>query len=407
MKYNTIAEVYDLGPFITKVILEVGQTLSDCDINEETFLVHVKRKDKKTGEVYSEGERKVCAAYISNEEGILTQIGSYITLVLEVDPRISLGSTIVYIDDFNIHVDSDYTITQVKPINNGNMKIEDMVFTELNTKKTLLADDFKSGESTYGGVQLKSAFYQPEKNGYKRPLLIWLHGAGEGGTDPIIAVVGNKVANLISEDIQKHFGGCHVLVPQAPTMWMDDGTGQYNVDGSSMYIESLKNLIDEYIDSNDDIDKERIYIGGCSNGGFMTLKMIIAYPQMFAAAYPICEALPDKFITESDINNIKNIPIWFTHAENDPIVDINKHTKATYKRLIEAGAKDVHFSCFHSVVDQTGLYVNEDRTPYELHGHFSWIPALNDQCILDYNNKPIYRNGHMVTMFEWMAGQKK
>lgn len=207
---------------------------------------------------------------------------------------------------------------------------------EPDQRHTLLADEFVAGKSDYRGIHLTYAAFQPEKNGKKRPLLIWLHGAGEGGTDPIVAVSGNKVTNLISDGIQRLFGGCYVLGPQSPTVWMDDGTGKIGTNGSSIYVESLKNLIDEYIAAHDDIDRRRVCIGGCSNGGFMTLKMILAYPQMFAAAFPICEALADACVTDEDIGRIRDIPIWFVHAENDPIVDVNRYARATYQRLLGA-----------------------------------------------------------------------
>ena len=55
-------------------------------------------------------------------------------------------------------------------------------------------------------------------------------------------------------------------------------------------------MIDEFIDLHPDIDRDRVYIGGCSNGGFMTMRMLLSYPDFFAAAYPVCEALrPSDF----------------------------------------------------------------------------------------------------------------
>ena len=66
-----------------------------------------------------------------------------------------------------------------------------------------------------------------------RPLVIWLHGAGEGGTDPTIAYTGNKVVNLSGPEIQAKLGGAWILAPQTPTMWMDDGSGQYGRTGRS------------------------------------------------------------------------------------------------------------------------------------------------------------------------------
>jgi predicted peptidase len=418
MRYSTITEVFDLGPFISKVILELESTLTECEIDKEAFEVYVVRKDKVTGATLkvpkffmseellsSEGTRKVVSAYVSDKEGRKSKSGAYITLELEVDPRISVGATITYNGSFNVRVDSEYTITQRKPIINGEIRLEDMIFHELNRQQTLLADKFITGESTSEGIPLTYAAYQPVPNGKKKPLLIWLHGAGEGGSDPVVAVIGNKVVNLISDKIQQFFGDCYVLAPQAPTMWMDDGTGGYNTDGSSMYVKALKNLIDKYIASQEEIDLSRIYLGGCSNGGFMTVKMIIEYPKMFAAAYPICEALTDKHITDEDIEKIKEIPIWFTHAANDPIVKMSEHSEATYKRLIKAGAANVHFTSYPSVTDQTGEYLNQDGTRYEYNGHFSWIPALNNECTLDYNNKPVVENGKEVTMFEWLSMQ--
>lgn len=55
-------------------------------------------------------------------------------------------------------------------------------------------------------------------------------------------------------------------------------------------------LIQEYVAKNPDIDPNRIYIGGASNGGYMTMLMIRDYPNYFAAAFPVCEGLNDRLI---------------------------------------------------------------------------------------------------------------
>ena len=69
--------------------------------------------------------------------------------------------------------------------------------------------------------------------------------------------------------------------------------------------------------ANPAIDTDRIYIGGCSNGGYMTMEMVITYPDYFAAAYPICEAYADNAITDEQLERVKNLPIWFIYAEDD------------------------------------------------------------------------------------------
>ena len=84
--------------------------------------------------------------------------------------------------------------------------------------------------------------------------------------EPLIAATGNKVVNLISPDIQELFGGAYLLAPQTPTMWMDNGSGEYTLDGVSIYVEPLERLIADFIGAHEEIDTSRIYLGGDSNG---------------------------------------------------------------------------------------------------------------------------------------------
>ena len=119
----------------------------------------------------------------------------------------------------------------------------------------------------------------------KNALVIWLHGAGEGGVDPTIDLLANEVTALAGEEFQELFKGAYVLAPQSPTMWMDDGTGAYqNGDKGSCYAESLFELIETYVKSNEDIDTNRIIIGGCSNGGYMTMEMILKTSRLFCGS---------------------------------------------------------------------------------------------------------------------------
>lgn len=421
MKYQALAKVYDLGPFIEKVVLDLeGQRVSGA-LATDAFEVYVARRDKETGEIVqvrafagiggetypSEGYRQVVAAYASDKDGNPVDEGDYIALELEVDPRISVGSTIYFNGRSNVRVDVDCRISQLKPIEGRNDTLSGMIFTQLEALKTELSDLFVTGECEHDGIKLTYAAFEPQPNGSKRPLLIWLHGGGEGGTDPIIAVSGNKVVNLASEAIQKHFGGAYVLGPQAPTFWMDDGSGEMAFQGETIYVPALHKLIEAYVDAHEDIDRQRIYLGGCSNGGFMTLKMLFACPQLFAAAYPICEALEDIYISDEEVRSIRDIPMWFVHAQNDPIVDVKRFPDATYKRMIEAGAGQVHYARLKNVPDRTGRYFNEDGTVYEYNGHFSWIPALNDEITLDIDESPVKVDGKAVSLFEWVSKQVK
>ena len=55
------------------------------------------------------------------------------------------------------------------------------------------------------GHAMSYAFYEPENASASnlRPLVIWLHGGGEGGTDPRITCYGNKTVALFGEEFQQ------------------------------------------------------------------------------------------------------------------------------------------------------------------------------------------------------------
>lgn len=418
--YHKITEVTDFGPFTTKLVLPVDVTVQAADVRAEYFNVYVERKDE-TGKIVmlpkswteldklveSKGYCTVTDAYPSDLEGRREDSGSYITLELKYGPDYPLTSPMAFIQFVNRYVICDFRITQIADIQTESGKLSGMVFDLCAGDTMKQAESFLHGISQYE-EPLRYGYFIPQSGNGKRPLIIWLHGGGEGGMDPKVAYTGNKVVNLASEEIQAKFGGAYVLVPQAPTFWMDDGSGQYTRTGKSKYVKALKALIDEFIANNETgIDTDRIYIGGCSNGGFMTMRMIIDYPDFFTAAYPICEALYDETISDADIEAIKHIPIWFTHAKGDPTVKADETVLPTYQRLKQAGAPQVYLSYFDEVIDLHGVFTDENGEPYRYHDHFSWIYALNDDCRLDYDGKPVVVDGKEVTLMEWLALQRK
>jgi predicted peptidase len=398
--YQTITEVEDWGPAITKVIVDLGRPVPVNSVSEGTFKVHVTRSDSRLGNPFlEEGYRNVTKAYVADKNGNpVVKTGKYAVLEMEKGPDVSLGAAMnfdlgTFLNDWN---QNDYTITQQQEILTPAGKITGIVADTFAGGARELVDEFSTGTSTHEGVTLTYADYAPAKDNGKNPLIIWLHGMGEGGTDPTLAIAGNKAVNFASEEIQSYFDGAYVLAPQTPTLWMDGLTGFG--DGTSKYQSALMALIKEYVENNKDIDTNRIYLGGDSNGGYMAMLMIRDYPEYFAAAFPVCEALNDSLITDEEIESMKDLPIWFVHAKTDTTVPPNEYVIPTYNRLLEAGAKDVHLSLFENVVDTSGLYKKADGTPYEYDGHWSWIYVYNNEV-----SKEI--NGNTITLMEWLAGQ--
>jgi predicted peptidase len=399
--YRTVTEIEDWGAAIKKVIVDVGRPIPKGSVTTDTFNVHVIRSDSRLKTPFlEEGDRNVTKAYVADKDGNpAVETGKYVVLEMKIGPTVSLGSPLNYDwagTQFNDWIDSKYTITQQKNIVTSAGTISGLVVDTFAGGARELVDDFTTGKATYENVSLTYASYDPVKDKEKNPLVIWLHGGGEGGTDATIPLSANKAVSLSTDKIQSYFGGAYVLAPQAPTFWMDGLTGR--ADGTSKYEKALMALINDYVAKNPDVDPNRIYIGGASNGGYMTMLMVRDYPGYFAAAYPVCEGLNDTLISDQDIQTMKETPIWFVTAKNDTTLPPATNTVPTYNRLIQAGADNVHLTLFDDVHDTTGLYNNADGTPYQYQGHWSWIYVYNNEAAASIN-------GQTTTLMEWMAAQ--
>ncbi len=424
--YYQMIDVTDFGPYVTKLILAMPRKVAADELSKDSFNVFVEMLSKK-GDIIelpksfierdefvpSKGYRVIKDVYPSDIKGNRSSEPSrYVTLELEIGPAYKCSSALAAdfknINGHERYTVNDYVVTQIKEIGEGDEQLRGLVFDlcagVFNPKKERFLEYDSEDESKI----LRYGYFIPELKGGKKPLIVWLHGAGEGGDDTSISYSGNKVPALTEKWAQDKFGGAFILSPQCPTMWLDNGSGEYGDSGESRYVQVLKNTIDHFIDRFEYvIDTDRIYVGGDSNGGFMTMRMIMDYPDFFAAAFPICEAMIDEKITDAHIEKMKELPIWFTHAKNDPIVVPEKYVKPTYDRLMKAGAKNVHFTFWDKIMDLHMGFKDENGNPFEYLGHFAWIPMLNDDCRLDYDGKPVVVSGKEVTLLDWLALQKK
>ncbi len=412
--YKTVTETFDWGPSVSKVIVNLGSTVKASEVNTGTFKVHVRRElaegaitpaeamREKQGATISlgaestsdkdlEGDRQVTKAYVSDANGNPVDSGEYVTLEMAVSPTDTLGAAL----NFDLHTMLNNWVTPHYTITDGQKLVVDNNQGNIRPQ----GDKFKFNHKILGRESFPYASYEPElKNkDEKKPLIIWLHGMGEGGNSPSLPIMGNKATQFADESVQKYFGGAYVLAPQARTYWMHGYKGF--ADGTSIYSQGLMEFIKAYVAEHPNVDENRIYVGGDSNGGYMTMLLVRDNPGYFAAAFPTCEGLKDSMITKKDLANIAKTPIWFTAAKTDTVLPPKDYAVPTVERLKKAGA-DVHFSFFDKVVDTTGKYKKADGTPYEYMGHWSWIYVYNDECEDNIDGKT-------VKLFQWMAEQKR
>ena len=400
-EYSLVVEGFDWGPAVNKVVLHMGETLTEVPAGNFTVLAARSTDLAEIPEAAASGERNVLSAYVSDDQGNRSDSGTNLTLVLGVGPGMSITSPFQYANNDrvrgNFWVDYTVAVTHTPSLK---------TWTRKKGKIMPLADRFDlDGSFTHNGTSLTYAAYAPAAASGKKPLIIWLHGGGEGGTDPTIALLGNRAANYASDEIQVLFNGAYVLVPQAPTFWMNrEGGGYTRGDAEDIYNEALLALIKNYVSSNPQIDTDRVYVGGCSNGGYMSLKLLLKDPGYFAAGYISALAYHSQYISDAQIRSIRNIPIWFIHSKDDPVTVPGETVVPVYERLMAAGAKDVHFSYYDHVTDITGQYGGED---FRYSGHWSWIYSHANSARLDYDGSPVLLNKRPVTVMEWLAAQSK
>lgn len=389
--YKIVAEAFDWGPAGTKAIVDLKSAIASSDLCNFTVT-----ESNKHGSV---GERDITKIYLCDEKGNEVNGSSrYIAIEMRVDP--SHGALFYYDNSKAYNVwDDEYSLT-ITPVNAKSEVLKNMAVDPKYTGRIMPeADLFSRQEFVYNDTAMDYALFSPAKSDEKKPLVIWLHGSGEGGHDVLVTLLGNKVTALAGDEIQGILGGAYVLVPQCPTFWPEDTAELKNYgmspDGTSYWKEPLKALIDKTVSENRDIDTKRIYIGGCSMGGYMTMLMVKSYPGFFAAAFPVCEFYEATFISDEDVKAIAKTPLWFTYCAKDRVVRPQYYSEPTIDMLKSAGA-DVHASVFEDVHDTTGQYVNKDGTPYTYDSHWSWIYVLNNEC---YDGD--------LNLWKWLSSQHR
>ena len=204
-----------------------------------------------------------------------------------------------------------------------------------------------------------------EQEGEKYPLVLFLHGAGERGSDNEKQLFhGSQMwLNPVNRENYPAF----VLFPQCPESgyWAyTDRPSSFEPDQMpadvplSPVFATLKELIDTYL-AMLQVDKQRVYVIGLSMGAMGTYDMAIRYPEIFAAAIPICGT-----VNPARLSAAKNVKFRIFHGDADTVVPVSGSRQA-YKALKAAGA-DVEYIEFPGVT------------------HGSWNPAFTQPDFMSW-----------------------
>ena len=163
--------------------------------------------------------------------------------------------------------------------------------------------------------------YKVEK-GKKYPILFFLHGAGGRGVDNKGQLLdANSIDAFKSQKLFSKFNS-YVFAGQVPEgeQWVnvDWTSNDHQMPKISNSMQKTLEALDAFIiDSNNQVDVNRIYIMGLSMGGYGTWDAVQRRPNFFAAAVPICGG-GDKSMAKSLIN----VPIWSWHGNKDQVINV-------------------------------------------------------------------------------------
>jgi predicted peptidase len=157
------------------------------------------------------------------------------------------------------------------------------------------------------------------------PLILFLHGSGEAGTDLEI-VKRNGPPSIAEHDSTFPF---IVLSPQCPSSerWSPA---------------QLEPLLDEII-RHYRVDTDRVYLTGLSMGGYGTWDYATLHPDRFAAIAPVCGG-GDPFA----VCALRNVPAWVFQGARDNTVPIENADEMV--TCLKACGGDVRYT----VYPQTG-----------------------------------------------------
>ena len=308
-----VIDFNEIGSFISEHILKNGINIIKLSFNDDNYIDFLKKS--RIGEHFTERDNYIIVLGEDNNLYRLSADGfekienpkNTITLEKYIQNTYKFSKIIKIGEDYRQNIISKYEPNKINKTGKGFAGYDKYVFIDKRSDRVI-------------PYRFRKAH---RKN---QPLIVYFGGAGTIGHDNFKQFFEHftlgQTLKLIKAD-------CNILVPQF--------TMQKYINESycrEIYTDAVTNLIAE-LQSENDIDSNRIYIYGCSFGGGLTWNMLVNHYDITAGAIELMgEYYGYKSVDEIDFEKIAKVPIWMAHSVDDNVVSIESDDKF-YQKLKE------------------------------------------------------------------------
>ena len=228
--------------------------------------------------------------------------------------------------------------------------------------------------------------YTPKAVG-PRPMILFLHGGGNGGDDLITHIAADYGCIQFAEK----YPDFYIMAPQAPERDMkaflarfpkmdfahSDQTGPYG--WYRAYLAEICDLIRSMV-ADGRVDARRIYVTGMSMGGAGTIRAMSVGAGLFTACVPVCPSMtPETFHI---LKGMVHEKVWVATSYVDHTLYRHKYIVDAIMALRDAGNRDAHLTLYApEELEKYGIATDPDLTMKELMwaNHWSWVPTYHDE----------------------------
>jgi predicted peptidase len=204
--------------------------------------------------------------------------------------------------------------------------------------KTRYADRvslFEKRLVTVDGIETIYRVYAPRDAEGPLPAILFLHGAGESGSDGLLqTTVGIGPA---IERAPERFPAL-VVFPQASRGY---GWRAFNLAAAEAALDDVA--------ASYPVDQSRVSVTGISMGGYGTWLLALQRPERFAAAVPVCGGLDRaaRMTYAQAAQRLASMPQWAFHGDRDDIIPPDESRLMV--RALEAAGAPVRYTEYPGV----------------------------------------------------------